>query len=162
MCRARALGRTELYGFLDGPPDLEGHLSMTRRSRTWGKRFLATPAKSRNVSCTAKSAKVGRQTVYDQRKDDPDVVRHVISANIPPKPFPWGRRVEDIPPGPGRLCGRTSGQQSRDCPPAPPEPDRSTRIRGGSHTVPEGTGPGAFTRQGSVPPAAQGVAPRGR
>ena len=45
---------------------------MTNRHRTWEKLFLSTLEKTGNISSAAKAAKVGRQTVYDHRKADPD------------------------------------------------------------------------------------------
>lgn len=45
---------------------------MTNRHRTWEKLFLSTLEKTGNIAGAAKAAKVGRQTVYDHRKADPD------------------------------------------------------------------------------------------
>ena len=53
---------------------------MPRQRRTWEKPFLSTLEKTGNISSAAKAAKVGRQTVYDHRKADPDFAERCEAA----------------------------------------------------------------------------------
>ena len=45
---------------------------MTPKRRTWERAFLSTLEKTGNIAGSARAAKVGRQTVYDHMKADPD------------------------------------------------------------------------------------------
>ena len=45
---------------------------MTKRNRNWEKAFLSALEKTGTVAGAAKAAKVGRRTVYEHMKEDPD------------------------------------------------------------------------------------------